>query len=253
MLPERHVRDWILDTLAWLLGGMGGALPLPRPLLLPTHAHFPVPTDLPPVQRAEALFGCLQRGAGLAALRCAIAPQASAEMAPGDLPLVLVPVAPEPAAIFQRGFGAGCEHRIRYHPELLEDPMRLVAILAHGLAHALLIGVTGPPPGGEEAWDAATDLAAVLLGAGVFLANSALSIRREEALLYEGLSIRCQGWLGQGDFAFALAAFLHLFPQPGADVAGHLRTGPRLEFVRSQRLLAAPEHGAALRRLEALV
>jgi hypothetical protein len=251
MLPERHVRDWILETLAWLLGALGSELPRPRPLLLPTDAHFPVPASLPPGARAEALFRCLQQRAGLAALRCSIAPQASLETAPGDLPLVLVPCEPEPAAIFQRGFGAAGVHRIHYHPELLEDPMRLVAILAHGLGHALLIRVAGAPPGGDDAWDAATDLAAVLLGAGVFLANSALSVRREEALLYEGLTIRCQGWLGQGDFAFALAAFLHLFPQPGADASGHLRTGPRLELARSRRLLAG--HGAALRRLEALV
>jgi hypothetical protein len=117
----------------------------------------------------------------------------------------------------------------------------------------LLTALTSPPPGGDAAWDAATDLAAVLLGAGVFLANAALSIRREEALLDEGLAIRCQGWPGQGDFAFALAAFLHLFPQPGVEVAGQLRTGPRLELGRSRTLLAAREHRAALRRLEALV
>lgn len=80
----------------------------------------------------------------------------------------------------------------------------------------------------------------MLLGAGVFLANSALSIRREEALLYEALAIRCQGWLGQGDFAFALAAFLHLFPQPGG------RRGRRSADRPAPR-------ARALRRLEALV
>jgi hypothetical protein len=251
VLPERHVRDWILDTLAWLLRELAGALPWPRPLLLPNDAFFPVSARLPPEERAARLFDCLARHVGPGAPRCEIAPLASLEPADTGLPLVFVAAEPEPAALFERGLGAG-PHRIHYHPELLADPMRLVAILSHGLAHALLVRVQHEPPGGDEARDAVTDLAAVWLGAGVFLANSALSICRDEALLYEGLAVRCQGWLGQGDFAFALAVFLHVFPQPRAEVAAHLRPGPRLEFEGSRGLLARPEHRAALARVERL-
>jgi hypothetical protein len=253
MLAEREARDWILDTFDWLLRELRGEIPLPRPLLLPNDDFFPVPAALAPERRAEALFGCLLRHTGLSRLRCEVAPLASFEIGARGLPVVFVPLEPEPAATFARSFGGAAPHRIAYHPELHEDPMRLVAVLSHGLSHALCTTIRGDPPGGADAWDAATDLGAVLLGAGAFLANSAQRIAREEALLYEGLTIRCQGWLGQGDFAFALAVFLHLFPQPRAPLAAHLRLGPRLELERSGGLLARPEHRAALRRLEAQV
>jgi hypothetical protein len=253
MLPERHVRDWILETLAWLLGELRARLPLPRPLLLPNDAYFPVPRDLEPRRRAAALFACLHRHAGVRGLRCRLRCQRSSEPVSGPRPWIFVAASPEPAAIFVRSLDPAGRHTIEVHPELLDDPERLVAILSHALAHALLARSAGPPPGGENAWDAATDLCAVLLGAGVFLANSALRVCREENYLWEGLSIRCQGWLGPGDFAFALAVFLRLFALPPDAAEPYLRRGSRAELARARRLLRAAEYRRALERLEAAV
>lgn len=251
MLPDREARAWILETLGWLARVHGGRLPAPRPLLLPNDAFFPVRRDLAPEARSRALFRHLQQHVGLPDMRCEIAAQPAYEPAPGDLPLVCVPVAPEPAAIFRRSFGGSAPHRIHYHPELHEDPTRLLAILAHGLAHAVLCERPGEPPGGADAFDCATDLAALWLGAGVFLANAALVVRREERLFFEGLEVRCQGWLGQGDFAFALAVFCRVYRHPLALARAHLRRGPRLELDAAAAGLARGEHADALRVLEA--
>lgn len=251
MLPDPAAQRWIESMLAWLERALAPRLALPRPLVLPNDAFFPVRADLAPEARSRALFAQLARRVGLAELRCEIAPLLSLEPASPGSPLVFVPCEPEPAALFERSLAPGAPHRIHYHPELHADPQRLLAILAHGLAHALLAELGVTPPGDEASYDCATDLAALWLGAGVFLANAALVVAREEGLFYEGLEVRCQGWLGRGDFAFALALFCRRFGHAPATASQHLRLGARLEFERASRALAADEgalapHGTSL-------
>jgi hypothetical protein len=248
VLPDAEAESWIFESLAWLAQRLHTIAPPPRPLLLPGDRFFPVPSALPAEERSQALFLELKRHTGLCHVPCEIESQTSFEPTPDDRPIVFVPAEPEPAAVFRRGFGSA-PHRVAVHPELHADPMRLVAILAHGLAHAALATVPGEPPGGVDAWDAVTDLAALWLGAGVFLANAALVVRRQDLLFCEGLEVRCQGWLGPGDFALGLAIHSRLFEHAPAALRRHLRRDPRAAFDRATARLARPD-GA--RRLGAL-
>lgn len=159
---------------------------------------------------------------------------------------------PEPAATFRRGIGRGHRDVVTWHPQLLAHPMALVAVLAHGLAHHLLEDARSEPPGGVAAWDPATDLVAVALGFGVFLANAAHVVAWEEGLHWEGISVRCQGWLSQREIAEALALFCHLHALPARPLRDHLDAGPWSHFRRAHRRLAQCPELPALRALASI-
>ncbi len=65
--------------------------------------------------------------------------------------------------------------QITYHPRQLENPEAFVATMAHELGHYLMSASATCPPGGWELHELATDLTAVWMGFGIFMANSAKS------------------------------------------------------------------------------
>jgi hypothetical protein len=93
----------------------------------------------------------------------------------------------------------------------------LVAHFAHELARYLVESFETPPPGGADRYEPAVELAAVFMGFGVFMANSALATRRE---------------LNEGELAHALALFCLLRKLPADSVDpylnAHLRKHVRL-------------------------
>ena len=57
---------------------------------------------------------------------------------------------------------------IRYDPELMQNPIIFINMLAHELMHARLNGLEDEIPGGEEAHELATDLGCIIAGFGTF-------------------------------------------------------------------------------------
>ncbi|MEO0911295.1 MAG: hypothetical protein AAFX96_13480 [Pseudomonadota bacterium] len=84
---------------------------------------------------------------------------------------------------------------IRYDPELMQNPIIFINMLAHELMHARLNGLEDEIPGGEEAHELATDLGCVIAGFGAFQLQAA-----DDAGWF--------GYLSQPSRAFALAVFL---------------------------------------------
>ena len=64
---------------------------------------------------------------------------------------------------------------ITYNPSLTDDIDAMIATFAHELGHYLMSTAKTAPPGGWELHELHTDLTAVYLGFGLFLANSARS------------------------------------------------------------------------------
>jgi len=95
---------------------------------------------------------------------------------------------------------------IRYDPTLLRNPDALVATFAHELSH-LLIHTLGLPPGGEALEEHATDCAAVYLGFGVFLANSARNFSQFTDGAMHGWQSEASGYLSENALVTALAIF----------------------------------------------
>lgn len=197
---------WHVETWAWLLRNMGGVDALRQaPLVTPTTSFFPSTDALGHARVAEVL-DAIKMLAGMQEWPCVL--EAQPQRAPVRLGDSLV-LERRSGALPLGTFGPhGDEVLVTYDPDLVDDPVGLVATLVHELAHYLLSSFPTSPPGGEAMEEFATDLATAAMGFGVFGAATALRFEGGEA----GWTL---GWSGQGylhprDWAFALAVFTAL-------------------------------------------
>jgi hypothetical protein len=216
---------WQVETWHWLLEVLGGLDDLKAlPLVLPTPDFFPQ-TDTKGHDRALHVFNAVRRLMGMEQWDCKLVPQ---------------PEAPDPkvseTAFLQFNsswnypggtFGAeGDEILITYDPKLVDDPVGLVATLAHELAHYLL--ATKPePPGGWDNHEVCTDLCVAYSGFGLFGAATAFRY-------YSGAQswgYQRSGYLTQSEWTFALAVFFSLRQQSHEEarawLPSHLMNGVR--------------------------
>ena len=121
--------------------------------------------------------------------------------------VALKPIKQGPGGTF--GF-EGDEVMITYDPDAVDDPGKLVAILAHELSHYLLVGLHEEIPGGEELHEPATDVLTVYLGFGVFGAAAAFAFEADMT----GWRWSSGGYLSQRAWLFALGIFLALRDEP---------------------------------------
>lgn len=160
---------WLYQHYLWL----ETALPPrsgPSPLILPTREFFP--NTRRGDELARELFERVRELMGLQQWPCRLEPESDEEAefrAAMQRSGVFAPIQRKAAGTFS----AGEEVVITYSRSLNDQPMQLVATLAHELCHYLLATVQLAPPAGWEELEPLTDLAAVHEGFGVILANSA--------------------------------------------------------------------------------
>lgn len=115
---------------------------------------------------------------------------------------------------------------ITYDPAVLDTPPDFIATMAHELAHYLLATVPDERACDDAHEEYLTDLTAVFLGFGVFLANSAFTFEqwRDEGLgASQGWSYKRSGYLSETELVFATALFLTLSEQDSADAEVFLK------------------------------
>ena len=117
------------------------------------------------------------------------------EVIPGDS-------IPHAAGLYQ----TGDRPRIVLADAQLADPERLVATIAHELAHDILLG-GGLLTTQEEDHEPVTDLVPVFLGLGLFLANPPLRDRSYSDQNWHYFTINRQGYLPSRMLGYALALF----------------------------------------------
>ncbi len=109
------------------------------------------------------------------------------------------------------------------------DPMLLVAVMAHELCHHIL-SAPGVAPLDEHEEEPMTDLATVFMGMGVFSANSVI----READWHQGdrtaWTIHAGGYLSERMFAYALSLFAWERGENKPPWARHLRRPVRRTF-----------------------
>ena len=141
--------------------------------------------------------------------------------------------------------------RIAVRRQLATDWEKLVAVLAHELGHYRLAPVERPPPGGWERREAVTDLCAVAMGFGVFVANTAVRVEQYQGLGVHGWRMQgtAKGYLGERERAAALALSVAITGAEPAPVRRHLHATPRRTFDVTRRWLAEhhPRWGPSLR------
>lgn len=246
-LLGQELTEWQFDVFAWLLRHTGGLTAFrQRRLILPTPAFFPQRNERGHAF-AEAIFGQVRGHAGMDDWPCAVHPQDD-----DPDPLVgralLIQGAPQSPAGTYRGTEEGA--LITYHPRQLGDPMALIATFAHELAHYRTARFAEPPPGGWEVWEPVTDLAAVFLGFGIFLANTHFRFSQHGDGQTMGWRSRRQGYLSEPEILHMHAIFTNLLELPLAATTAHLKPSLRGIFKRLCREVAAAT--AELEKLRAL-
>lgn len=229
-LLDADLTTWQFDCFEWLLRHTGGLEALQcRRLIFPTREFFP--------QRgqhdhafAEAIFQQVKVYAGMADWPCTLQMQ-EADPNPMVSPQAFVQGAPySPAGTFRSLGGEGA--LITYAPNQLSDPMSLVATFAHELAHYRTAEFPEPPPGGWEVWEVATDLVAVFLGFGVFLANTCFQFSHFSDGRISGWKWRHQGYVSEPEVLHMQAIVSLAMGVPPQQTLAHLKPALKGIFKR---------------------
>jgi hypothetical protein len=228
---SEELEDWIFATYHWLLTEFGGFADFEEThLVLPNEDFFPI-GDADDV--AQAIFDCVKGHAGLDSWPCKL------EMRVGDNHAEAM----RGLAYEYKSSGAAGTFSIddkdavviTYNEHQLRDPMSLVATFAHELAHYLLATAKTDPPGTEEAEEPATDLAAVFMGFGIFIANGAFQFEQFTDGMMQGWRSAHLGYLSEASLAYALAIFALLKGLPDRAVRKHLDPNPSGYFKQARK------------------
>ena len=241
---DADIEDWHLETWRTLLDRFASEMPLVEtPVALPTRDFFP-PTDATGHARAEHVFACVKTVMGLSDnWPCELEAQPRRFNGQRVSEFVAITGGDEPNGTFR--VEPDGRVMITYAPDLLDDPVGLVATLAHELSHYLLAGQADLVE--DETHELMTDLTVAFAGLGVFGANSAFSFEQYGDAFSQGWRSRGAGYLSPRSWAFALAVFGELRGDDGG-MGGHLK--PEIENLRRQAikyLRKTPDRLAALK------
>lgn len=220
--------EWLLACFKWFLEEFGG---LDRfrgtSLIHPTESFFPA-SEMSGHDRAMELFLQVKAYVGMVDWQCDLKAGATERESRVSAGLALRQLGRSPP-LGTFGYENG-RYWISYNPAELARPPNLVATFAHELAHYLMHTATTVPPGGRELEEHATDLAAVYLGFGIFMANSAKTFRQFQNFEEMGWEMRPQGYLSELALVTGLAIFVRLIDIDSKVVAQSLKDYLRKPF-----------------------
>jgi hypothetical protein len=243
--------EWQLATFKWLAQEFGSAGE--APLVLPTADFFP-PSPRKGEGRVEHMFASVKAAAGMSEWPCELRAGAGDRPAHVGTGLLLRHEgASPPCGTFMLDDGEGGQKVvITYNPSLAEDTGALIATFAHELGHYLMSTARTAPPGGWELHELHTDLAAVHLGFGIFLANSARSFGQFQSAGEMGWSSRTQGYLSEGALVTATAIFQRLAGRDPLAAGPFLKPYLEADLRKAAKALARlhPDMAASVERID---
>jgi hypothetical protein len=233
---------WHVENFDWLLRQFGGGAAFASiTLVLPKPGFFPYDGE-----RGHALA---QRIFSQVKIYCGMSDWAVTLVADDNplsrpAPIAVDMIAPKPHAL---GTFAtrGNDIQISYVPALLARPERLIATFAHELGHYRLATARERPICADDETECLTDLTAVFMGFGVFLANARFSVETAA----HGWRMGSAGYLPEADLIFALALFLRTKQLDAGATRGSLK--PHLAKQLRRAMRALPDDHADVVRLRA--
>ena len=242
--------EFQLATFKWLIREFGD---VSAPLIVPSADFFP---SIEAGRRlgARQLFDDVRRAAQMADWPCELRTgESDRPVDAGNAHLIRHEGANAPCGTFRIEEGlAGRYAVITYNPAMERDQAGLVATFAHELGHYLMATSPGTPPGGWDLHELHTDLAAVYLGFGIFMANSARNFSQFQSAGEMGWSSRTQGYLNEGALVTALAIFERLAGRDPAGAASYLKDYLRKDLRRAGAALSKrhPDMSAAIEAID---
>ncbi len=195
---------WHLENFIWLIEQFGPASFARIKLVLPQPGYFVTDGENGPTLAAR-IFDQVKTYCGMTDWDVDLVADNNPLAERG--PVSLAAVAPQKHALGTFAV-AGNRIQISYVPSLLARPDHLIATFAHELAHYLLATARKPPPCEDDEKEFLTDLAAIYLGFGVFLANARFTFETQQSGNLHGWRWSRSGYLPEADLIFALALFL---------------------------------------------
>ena len=195
---------WHLENFTWLIEHFGPKAFSRTKLVLPRSGYF-VTDGEKGHALALRIFDQVKAYCGMSAWNVDLV--VDENPLANDDPPSLAMVAPQKHAVGSFAV-TGNRIQISYVPSLLARPDQLIATFAHELAHYLLATAREAPPCDDDEKEFLTDLAAVYLGFGVFLANARFRFEALQSGNMQGWRWGRAGYLPEADLIFALALFL---------------------------------------------
>jgi hypothetical protein len=203
---ETWEKAWTETRMRFLTEQFGIARLRRAEVVLPTDDYFPDPYEPTPDQARRLL----DRVAGYMGVR------------PGSVGFEVIPDVRLPGAAGHYDATRNGRAVVRVAESQLDDPAKLVATLAHELAHDLLIGEGRLDPAApDHEW--VTDLLPVFLGVGVFAANAVVYEAHHSDGQTTWWTVRRQGYLPARVFGYAMALFALARGEEAPAWAAHLR------------------------------
>ncbi|MGE5324002.1 MAG: hypothetical protein ACM3SW_14125 [Actinomycetota bacterium] len=211
-------------------------------VVLPNEEHFPDPYDKT-VEAAERMFCrvCNHMKVDRSRIEFEVFSDGAEELSE-FLP-------------YWKGNGAGCAglyvHADKENDKMvvalrqsqMNDPLAVVATLAHELGHVILLG-GGLLEASAKDMEPLTDLLTVFLGFGIFNANCAARFQQWQDERNQGWSMQRLGYLPEQVYGYALARFAHERNEPRPRWAVHLSANVRAYFQKSMQWLHAEDRRA---------
>ncbi|MEP1230254.1 MAG: hypothetical protein ABJG88_06225 [Litorimonas sp.] len=138
---------------------------------------------------------------------------------------------------------------ITYDQDLENNPTNMIATFAHELSHALHNRSQENLEIEPELYELLTDLTAVYLGYGVFLANSRFEFSAYSDGSLQGWRAQGAGYLPESDLIFATAIFMQIKDIAIEDALSHLK--PRLQKMLKKAFKQLSNYGAQIQVLKA--
>ena len=227
-IVDDDTAGWHVENFSWLAHQFGGGGRFERSrLVLPDREFFRADGETGHAL-ALRLFDQVKAHCGLAERSIRLIPDHNPLAAREPWSPVMVEGRKHAAGTFYNG-GYGAE--ITYVPQLLDRPQNLIATLAHELSHYVLATARRAPVCEPDEEEFLTDLTAVFLGFGVFMANARLDHEANGA-------VSSAGYLPQPDLIFALALYLRAKDLDPAPAYGALK--PHLASLLKRALKAMP-------------
>ncbi|MHB1292408.1 MAG: hypothetical protein ACYCY5_09510 [Sulfuricella sp.] len=230
-LLDEDSTEWLFNAYAWALRNLGSEVFHEGVILVtPTDRHFPDQSLDTTKERVAAAFVRVRAYAGMQDWPCELTALTS-DMNPAP-PLAIPSATPKgpPGAVSIKEVRPSIP--IAFDPGMIRKPHVLIAAFAQQLGYHLGKAIEEGAPGGEELRGPASDLLAVFMGFGLFMANSALTVSRGGC---SGCSTSVQtlGYLTEVEFVYALAIFCVLKNIQNSEVELHLKKTLRPFFRKA--------------------
>lgn len=225
---------WHVENFAWLLRQFGGGKAFETTkLVLPKPGFFDSEGEQGHAL-AQRIFSQVKIHCGMFGWGVALVADDNPLSRPA--PLALDMIAPKRHALGTFD-ASGNGIQISYVPALLARPDRLIATFAHELSHYLLSTAGERPACADDEMECLTDLTAVFMGFGVFLANTRFNVETVSDGVMHGWRMGSAGYLPEADLVFALALFLRTKRMNAAEACGCLKPHLAKQLQRAMRAL----------------